>query len=352
MIIKKTDFIKNVLTENVQMADKIYFKSGKLSTEEQVMILNITKKDNTSKLMCDFFLELKNSHESESKIPKILQSLHQGLISYNKNIFPIEGFDLYNQKNELSYDIILAREEILNGFKRLPSIAIRNMKQEIRIPRNWGDMDKYARLLEYFLTQYSQLGNRDEALKKKIHQKMFASNVTLQALINFADEKENLLGGHEFTKEQIEEIIQDTYSIEKIYETANKMVLEIDDPQGIKVIGCNSLWCFTYGSGFDQAWRQWNNYSHNGIVYVIIDFTEPSDSPQFMHVVIAPLPSDDKYADDYEGDDEEDYDDDAPSIVFNMGNEAQYDPLTVLSNLIGLNKSRELLTFGEEPDED
>jgi hypothetical protein len=30
------------------------------------------------------------------------------------------------------------------------------------------------------------------------------------------------------------------------------MVIEVSGPNGIKKIGCNSLWCFTYGRNGDE----------------------------------------------------------------------------------------------------
>jgi hypothetical protein len=36
-------------------------------------------------------------------------------------------------------------------------------------------------------------------------------------------------------------------------------------------------------------YNDWYNYSTNDLVYVIIDFKEPTDSPDFMHVLIKPL---------------------------------------------------------------
>ena len=116
---------------------------------------------------------------------------------------------------------------------------------------------------------------------------------------------------------------------EVIYETQTSMIVRVDSPQGVKAIGCNSLWCFTYGTGFDNAYRQWNNYSHNDTVYVIVDFREKSDSQDFMHVLIKPLVNENgrfyKYTEDNE--------DQIP--LYNMANENYSNTYSVLSHILG-----------------
>jgi len=167
---------------------------------------------------------------------------------------------------------------------------------------------------------------------------MFKTGTNLEDLIDFVDQKENLLGGAKYTKNMIKNLLNNHHGdLDIIYDKGKVMVVEVSGPQGIKDIGCNSLWCFTYGSGFDSAYRQWNNYSTNGIVYVIIDFKEATDSPDFMYVLIKPLP-------------DEDYEDDNPDELYNMGNEAMGNPRNTLNNLVGPDMVERLFNFGEEPE--
>ena len=119
------------------------------------------------------------------------------------------------------------------------------------------------------------------------------------------------------------------------------MIVEVSGPQGIKKIGCNSLWCFTYGSGFDAAWQSWNNYSTNGLVYVMIDFRESPDSKDFMHVLIKPL------RDEYDEDEMEN-----PTTLFDMSNEVQYDTNNTISHLLDFETAKKIMNFGEEPEEE
>jgi hypothetical protein len=365
-----------ILAENIQQADKIYFNKGLLSPNVRRHIVHITDGDAWTKLLTDiYYTEMmnwkKNSHwmvsgldgndeepESEYHTPgkddmmnledwKRMRQFHNQLKTYNKNVFPITGLNINGVKDV--WDLIRSLKErasILEMLKKMPSIAIRNMKDEIREVRSSSDLQSYRNSLEYFLSHYSLLGNRDPKLRRNIENKMFTAGITLDKLLRFVDDKENLLGGAKFTRNSIKKIVKENSQneLEIIYDKGNYMVVEVVGPHGIKEIGCNSLWCFTYGSGFDGAWRQWNNYSTNGIVYAIIDFSVPSDSPDFMHVLIKPL--------DYNADSSSDDGDENDSKLFNMANEESYNSLGFIEGSIGTDTAKKLLTFGEEPEEE
>lgn len=360
-------FIQQILRENLQQADKIYFKTGKLSEKAKQIILMITKGDPYTKLVTDmYYADLMQGHKTgqwalksiddkhvETDSPesdvldnnslKDIQALHQDLVNYNKNVFPIKGFNINGVENIYYFMTALKqRRLILKMFAELPSIASRNMKADIRTERTYPELQKYRSDLEYFMAYYSQLSNRDEAARAKIEGKMFKNGVTLDQLLDFAQEKENLVGGTKFTKKKVKEIVQEGgYDLEIVYEKGDVMIIEVSGPDGIKKIGCNSLWCFTYGSGFNDAWRQWNNYSTNGLVYVIIDFKESPDSKDFMHVLIKPL------QDEYDEDEMEN-----PTTLFDMSNDVQYDTNGVISHLMDFETAKKVMNFGEEPEED
>jgi len=320
---------QQILKENVQLADKIYFNTGKLSKEEKDIILNITKGNNYTKLISDFYFNLKGNSYNKTELIKRLKLLYNDALSYNKNVYPIIGYDVYNSSN--IYNIIVGlekRRNIIAEIKKLPSIATRNLKEDIRKDRTSSELSKYLNDLEYFMSHYSLLGNRDKDTQIKILRKMFKGNTTLEQLMRFVDEKENFIGGVEFTRDDIKKL-SESEDFEIIYEKGNIMIVRVDSPDGIKAIGCNSLWCFTYGSGFDNAYRQWNNYSHNDMVYVLIDFREKSDSEKFMHVLIKPLT--DEYGDFIEYD--EDNEDEHP--IYNMSNENFANPYSILKYLFG-----------------
>lgn len=360
-----------LLAENIQQADKIYFNTGKLSPEVRRYIVHITGGDAWTKLLTDiYYAEMsqwkKNGRWMVSHISgedesddnreeggksdmmnvddwKRMRQFHNQLKEYNKNVFPIKGFNINGVPD--IWELILAlneRARILEKIKTLPSIAIRNMKNDIRQERDSSDMSAYRDALGHFLAYYSMLNNRDPRLRKDIENKMFTANVTLDDLLSFVEEKQNLVGGKKFTKGIIKKLVKENdYDMEIVFESGNVMAVDVQSPDAIKKIGCNSLWCFTYGKGFENAYRDWNNYSTNDHVYVIIDFSEPSDSPEFMHVLVKPL----NYSVQPEDSDEDVND----GKLFNMANEESYGAIGIVNQLVG-DQAPYLLHFDEPVD--
>lgn len=300
--------------ETLGQAEKVYFRPGKLSPRAKQIILHITGGDAWTKLISDiYYAELQqsikagnwavsvvsgsdyeidnNKEETTADDTLNIDTLRQikgyylQLKSYNKNIFPINGLDINGVDKNNVWNIIRSlryRAKIIENIKKLPSIALRNMRNDIRTPRNSNELQEYDRLLEYFLGYYELLSNRDGRYKKAIENKMFRANITISDLLNFAEEKENLLGGKKFSIINIKKIVQEYQNeLDIVYNQKNIMVIDVTSPEGIKAIGCNSLWCFTYGTGFESAYRNWSQYSTNGHVYVIINFTKESDMSGF-----------------------------------------------------------------------
>lgn len=325
------DIVKVLHNENIQLADKVYFKTNKLSNEDRDLIIGITNKDNYTKIISDFYYYLKDNSLYKAGIPKQLKDLYSDVKNYNKNVYPIKEYDINNLKDVPStLTALQTRRDIIFNIKRLPSIALRNMKDDIREERDYKELKDYLKDLDYFLSHYSLLANREKDVQIKILQKMFKGNTTLKQLMRFVDDKENFIGGVDFTKEDVKKL-SESEDLEIIYEQGSIMIVRVDSPDGIKAIGCNSLWCFTYGSGFDDAYRQWNNYSHNDIVYVLIDFREKSDSQDFMYVLVKPLINDNGRFIKYDEDNEDEH------PLFNMANENFSNPYSVLEYLFGNN---------------
>ncbi len=359
------------IVENIQLADKVYFKPGKLSPRVREVILQITGGDALTKIFADiYYAEQQQQHKmgawavahvsddveeqpdetghyvSDNDVMKRedwirIKAMYLQLKAYNKNIFPIAGLNVNGVPD--IWELIRALKErasILEHMKRLPSIAIRNMKEDIRTLRTSGELQQYRNDLEHFLAYYSYLDNRDPKFRKNIENKMFRAGVTLEDLLSFAEEKDNLIGGRKFTKNIIKKLVYENDSdLEVVYDSGNVMVVDVTSPDGIKMVGCNSLWCFTYGKEFENAYRQWENYSTNDHVYVIIDFSVSSDSVDFMHVLIKPLDYNTESSDEGEGDVND-------SKLFNMANEESYNALGIVNNLVG-DKAPFILHFDE-----
>jgi hypothetical protein len=324
---------KEITNENIQLADKIYFKTGKLTDDDKKIILNITNGDNYTKLITDFYYHIIENSFGFDNVTTQLNQLYNEVINYNKNVFPIVGYDVNNLDQKLIYNVIDSlkrRAEIIKNIKTLPSFALRNLKNDIRKERTMSEFNEYLHDLNYFMGYYSLLSNRDSNTQSKILKKMFKNNTTLDQLMSFVDDKQNFIGGVEFTKKDVKKL-SESEDFEIIYEQSDVMIVRVDSPDGIKAIGCNSLWCFTYGTGFNEAYRQWNNHSHNDMVYVLIDFKEKSDSEDFMHVLIKPLTDEEGELIEYDEDNEDQH------PIYNMSNENYYNPYSILKNLFGPN---------------
>ena len=349
-LLKETIENKRLLKEHLQLADKVYFQTGKLSPEAKQIILGITNGDAYTKIITDMYFAFLSEDAKASRIDILsrnelreLENAHRQLTTYNKNVFPIEGFNILNNTNP--YNLLASlkiRESITLELKNLPTVAVKNLRADIRQPRNVSELNQYKHTLDYFMASFSVLSNRAPKFQQEILNKMFKEGSTLDAWSDFVEQKENMLGGVQFTRNMVKKIVKEAYDsdLDIVYDKGNVMIIEVTGPKGIAAIGCNSLWCFTYGGGND--WRQWNRYATNGIVYAIFDFSKQSDSEDFMYVLLRPLSESDPDPDDEEYEEHN-------SPLFNMSNEPEMYAVSIIDRLIGLDTAKKILTFGEEP---
>lgn len=316
--------------ENLQLADKVYFSTGKLSDKEKSYILGITGGDNYTKIISDIFYYNKNSSYNIFDGKYSIVDLYDDMKHYNKNIFPIKGFDdIYNIDMDGILELVKSfeyRHDILEYFKLLPSVAMRNMKNDMRVVRDNIELKRYYDDLSYFMTHYSFLDNRNDEVKKKFINKMFKSNTTLDDLMNFVDDKSEFIGGVEISKDDVVKLSSKDDYLTIVYDKGDVMIVEVSDPASIKEIGCNSLWCFTYGDRI--SYRQWNEYSYNGIVYVIIDFSKTMYDSKFMYVLVGPLLDEDGNLKEFD-------EDDTTTPLYDMMNDNLTYPYNVLEDLFG-----------------
>jgi hypothetical protein len=308
---------EELINENLQLADKVYFNTGLLSDEDKKNIIKITNGDQFTKIISDIYYYNKENNIFRSNNKDIyfkndygktnIEEIYDQLKNLNKNILPLKNFNIYNlPKNEIYQFInyLINRKVILEFLKKIPSTSVRNIRNEIRLERTYEEFNWFTNLLTYLDGLVSQLNNRDEKIKNKILNKAFKSNNSINDIIEFFEDKENLIGSNKIRKKDIIDIVDELSNSIIVYDKGNSLIVEISDPNDLKKIGCNSLWCFTYGN---NNWHVFNNYSYNGIVYVIFDFGYETDQEGFSYTIIKPP----KMFEDVESeyfDDEEDYD--------------------------------------------
>lgn len=357
-----------VFAENLQQAEKIYFKPGKLSPEVKKYITHITGGDAYTKIITDIYYAMLQQSiivsrtvlsgfdgEEEEVDPrdkpgqlytsndllhvddwKKVRAYHNQLKEYNKNLFPIKGFNINGVQD--IWDFIRSLNEratILTLIKQLPSIATRNLAADFRKERNSDEFQQYRSDLSMIVKGLAKSKDKvDPRMFEFVLKKMFSSkNKTIQDVVDFVEQKENLLGGIEVTKKMVKDAVSEhSYDLEIVYSKGNIMVVEVTSPHGMHAIGCTSLWCFT-----NKSWDTFNQYAHNGFAYVIIDFSKKTDDAEFMYTLIKPL----DYTSDEDGENDH--------KLYDMSNEEVYAPLGVIGKLIGLDKAENVFLFGEEP---
>ena len=289
------------LNENPQQMEKKYGEA--LTPEDKKSILSITNGDHFTRVISDIYAWLmqispydrgqeRREKPSEYEI-KAIKFIYDELKNYDKNIFPIEGFEPANT-NEHPLEIWAAirnRGEIKNLFSKIPSKYLRNLKNEVRKPIP-------IRLYDYYLKNESskirnflkKLESLSEEKQEKILNKVFSSkNNSFEKLINHIENTEVLFLSHEEAEEEIRNSVRELEGEAKIlYDNNNILVVNVLSSDAMKVLGCGSLWCFTTEYGTDH----WENYANNSHVNLVYNFNEPNDSKRRMVVV---LPSGEVY---------------------------------------------------------
>lgn len=262
--------IRLALSENMQLADKMYFSTGKLSEEDKDFALYLTdgKPNQYTKLICDILYYLKE-HDWMGNYKSSAQAAANNALEYKKNVLPIKEWDIYKAENKIGNLIssLESRHAILAILEELPSVLRRNLSAELRIPRDSKELSELKRLYEYFSEQISGVYHlnperRDEILKKLITSK----NNTIDRLTDWMDDSDNLIGSAWDSVDKIHEILDEHYGEgEVVAENERWLVVKVESAELMKSLGCNSQWCFSMplSSQFDQ-------YQHNGIVYWMV----------------------------------------------------------------------------------
>lgn len=349
---KYTDFYEHILNENLQLAEKIYFSTGVLDEKWKNYILKITNGDYTTKVISDIIADKVKNGKRHELVTKEIQENYTDAKNYDKNIFPIVGFS-YENKENINYEHpLLMRRRTIESFNQLPKIAARNLRNDIRKPRDVYGFSRLVNTMEYILPLLNQLNNRSADIKDKMLRKVFSSdNQTFDDVARFLEEKENVIGGKEFTRKDMDELVV-KHGTPIVYDKNGIVVLDITSKQEIHEFGCMGLWCFTYGSHseYSDDYKTFDNYSTNGHVYLIINFKSSPENADFMYVLIKPVPE--QLIKNYYGDGQNKsfdfygkksyvnyktqgkYESDYESSLYDMTNSAEPDPIHTIDNMV------------------
>jgi hypothetical protein len=197
-------------------------------------------------------------------------------------------------------------------------------------------MNGYFNQLEYFWGNFTYIEGKPENIKNALINKLFKNNRSLEDLLDFVEDKQNLILDKEYTIKSFKNMLQNDTDAVTLYDKNNILVIKIEEPEDMKKIGDISLWCFTYDSGNDHNFYE---FSTNGIVYVIVDFNVKQTDNDFMLCLIKELNYDSDWQEcEYE-------DEDNGFKLFDILNQNIDNPILVLDKLIGVETCEKLFTF-------
>ena len=342
IIYPKTTYNKKPLLENYQLVDKIYFKTNIIPENIKDIILSITNGNNYTKALCDAYLMFKDAYRigaysiRENNYYGIFKMIYELITNYNKNVFPIKDYDVKDLTKLENLEVLIKRNKIIEDLNSLPSVAKRNLKTDIKKERDYSEMDSYLHYLNFFISEFSYIEGKSEYIKNILIKKIFKNNNTLDDLLQFMEDKQNIIHNKKYTLESFKKMLYDKTDVVTLYDKNNILVIQIDEPEDIKIIGDISLWCFTYGKSEGDFYE----YSTNGMIYVIIDFNANQETDNyFMTTLIKPLEYKSKWKTcDYE-------DEKNIGKLFDILNNQVDNPIKYLSKLISFKECKRLFTF-------
>jgi hypothetical protein len=335
---KKLKKILSIIIENIQQAEKTYFKDGLLSAEDKENIIKITNGDNFTLPVSHLYFKYKNMKMLDMKV---INNFYELLKKYESSFLPIKGFKTISDiKYENVLDILfplMNREKIIKIIKQLPSIGIRNIKKDTQKERDDMEFSLLRHKFEKFSKDFNDIiiTHKSDEWKDKFIKKVFKSSNN--SIDDWLDEIKNFDFKSE-DKKYILKLIATHEDLTLIAKVNNCIIVKVTGQDGIEEIGCNSLWCFSKSGNIGD----WRAYSYKGdnlnIVYVIIDLDLDLYDPEFMVVFINPLEwsveNKDKLVDNN-------------NIAYNFYNVGIKDVEMYLIDTIGIKNAKKYITFDE-----
>jgi hypothetical protein len=294
------------INENLQLTDKVYFRSGIASDTEKNMILEVTKGDSYTKFIADvYFSNYKKQLEEHNRtlddaetynlVVYNLKVFHTELENYKSTVFPIKGLNILDGTYIEIQNIILTREYLISKLKELPTIAYRNCINK----KNYyteSEMDSYHDDLtdiQDFISQNHIKGEKD--LINQIFRSKNISDGKLRGIEDWVEEMETMKAEEKKQEDledlwysDIHQLITSLKDTTIVGESDRYIILKVEDYRDLKLLGCNSRWCFSnFAYDDDERASYFDSYSENGIIYAIYDKSDDISDYQKMYVIVS-----------------------------------------------------------------
>lgn len=279
------------ISENLQQADKLYFNTGKLPKEVREALVNITGGDAFTKLVADLMFHFAKFSDRgvDSGIIRLGEMFYQYLKEYDKNIFPVK-YDLQqysadaptNEKHVLElFAILKDRHQLIQNFRKLPSIGIRNLKP---LTKTVGWMDGQFKLIGDKINELVRnirvIPNSEKG--QKVLNKIFNSRNDLDRMVEISRHYSNAFTmGSDENREDLLEAIE-MLNADVVQNTDRLLVVRVNDQESMQRVGCTSAWCFS----LPNSEGYWDEYAPLGYVYVIFDFDKDTEDATFLMVLL------------------------------------------------------------------
>lgn len=218
---------------------------------------------------------------------QILIDAYNSIKKYDKNVLPIH--DLYAREHNAhpleKLNDLRIREILVDRIKSLPSILLRNLRNDIRKERDHYEMDKLLEYTRNILNSLKLINQTKPEHREKIMKKVFSSaNDTFEAVSKrLEDTTIPYLSQDDSFENTVEKISDVSDEAEILYRNNGILVVKIKSPEAMGYIGCSSQWCFA--SNPQGYWSQYTS-GDDGFATIVFNFNEEPSEPNAMVVVL------------------------------------------------------------------
>ena len=298
-----------ILAENLQLTEKVYFKSGIASDIEKNCILSVTNGDSCTKFIADIYFT--NYKEQLKKAERLLEDketydivvhnlniFYKELKDYKSTIFPILDFNMLDGTKIETQNIILSRSYLIDKLNELPSIAFRNCINKKHV-YDEEDLDKLYEyvddIVKFINEKLSAKTDKNEKTIDTLFRSKDLDSKELRGIEDWYEELQTLKDNKTETQEMeelwytdIHRMIKSLKSTKIIGESERYIIMRVVDYRDLTYLGCNSLWCFSNPNYDDESKQAYfDSYNENGIIYLIYDKDDYIGDSQKMYVIVS-----------------------------------------------------------------